>query len=297
VHSTIAAPLASAKVGSPVAHVEAGLRGFDRSMSEEINRILTDALADHLFVTEEDAFGNLSKEGRPRDRIHLVGNVMIDALRHFLRLAQKSNIGRELRFLDGTGFVPFAVLTLHRPSNVDSIDKFEKLMSAIILWLLCLRSGGRLAGYFPGAPAHAGSFERCRVKAPPAPVADSTIRVFGFSLLARPITPRADRFRRHIGRDDGARCALPNLTLLENTERPVTLIEGTNQAVGQDPGRIVSAARDILTVESTRGQEPASLVWDGHAAERIVEILRFFDFSTGTTRNTNHFCGWGDCAC
>src|SRR5438105_10971424 len=101
VNSTIACAMTAVKMGVPVAHVEAGLRSFDRTMPEEINRVLTDALADHLFVTEEDAIGNLLKEGRPRNRIHLIGNVMIDALHQFLSLAQKSNIGSELGLLNG----------------------------------------------------------------------------------------------------------------------------------------------------------------------------------------------------
>src|SRR6266704_3635372 len=131
VNSTIAASLASVKLGIPVAHVEAGLRSFDRAMPEEINRILTDALADHLFVTEEDAIGNLLKENRPRDRIYLVGNVMIDALRKFLPFAQQSRIGDELGLRNGKGWQSFGVLTLHRPSNVDSTEKLGELLGVI----------------------------------------------------------------------------------------------------------------------------------------------------------------------
>jgi UDP-N-acetylglucosamine 2-epimerase (non-hydrolysing) len=122
VNSTIAASLAAVKLGIRVAHVEAGLRSFDRSMPEEINRILTDALADYLFVTEEDAIEHLLREGRPRDAIHFVGNVMIDSLRNFLPLAQRSTIGDELDLKDGVNWRRFAVLTLHRPSNVDFSD-------------------------------------------------------------------------------------------------------------------------------------------------------------------------------
>src|SRR5580693_3870367 len=131
VNSTIAVSLAAVKLGIPVAHVEAGLRSFDRSMPEEINRILTDALADYLFVTEEDAIQHLLKEGRPRDSIYLVGNVMIDSLRHFLPIAQKSEIGSELGLKAGETWKRFAVLTLHRPSNVDSTEKLGELLGAI----------------------------------------------------------------------------------------------------------------------------------------------------------------------
>src|SRR3984893_17347268 len=131
VNSTVAASLAAAKLGIPVAHVEAGLRSFDRSMPEEINRIVTDALADYLFVTEPDAVDNLLKEGRPRERIFFVGNVMIDALQQFLPLAQQSRITHDLGLVDNGNFLPFGVLTLHRPSNVDSVETLNKLLSAI----------------------------------------------------------------------------------------------------------------------------------------------------------------------
>src|SRR5580700_6787736 len=117
VNSTIAVSLAAAKLGIRVAHTEAGLRSFDRSMPEEINRILTDALADYLFVTEEDAIAHLLKEGRPRESIYLVGNVMIDSLRHFLPIAERSPIGDDLVLKNGVGWQRFGVFTLHRPSN------------------------------------------------------------------------------------------------------------------------------------------------------------------------------------
>src|SRR6267378_2886010 len=131
VNSTIAVSLAAVKLGIPVAHVEAGLRSFDRSMPEEINRILTDAIADYLFVTEEDAIEHLLKEGRPRSSIFMVGNVMIDSLRHFLPLAQQSGIGDELGLKNGADWHRFGVLTLHRPSNVDSTEKLTQLLGAI----------------------------------------------------------------------------------------------------------------------------------------------------------------------
>src|SRR3989442_4879645 len=123
--------ISSAKLGIRVAHVEAGLRSFDRTMPEEINRLLTDAIASYLFVTEEDAIEPLLKEARPREIIYLVGNVMIDALRQFLPLAQKSGVGSELGLLDGNGWRKFAVLTLHRPSNVDSAETLAGLLRAL----------------------------------------------------------------------------------------------------------------------------------------------------------------------
>jgi UDP-N-acetylglucosamine 2-epimerase (non-hydrolysing) len=131
VNSTIAVSLAAAKLGIRVAHVEDGLRSFDRTMPEEINRILTDALADYLFVTEEDAIEHLLREGRPRSSIFMVGNVMIDSLLHFLPIAQQSPIGDDLGLKNGVGWRHFGVLTLHRPSNVDCTEKLSQLLGAI----------------------------------------------------------------------------------------------------------------------------------------------------------------------
>src|SRR5260370_1491987 len=131
VNSTIAVSLAAAKLGIRVAHVEAGLRSFDRTMPEEINRILTDALADYLFVTEEDAITHLLKERRPRESIFMVGNVMIDSLHHFLPIAQQSGIGDELGLQNGAVWQRFGALTRPRPSNVDSSDKLAQLLAAI----------------------------------------------------------------------------------------------------------------------------------------------------------------------
>src|SRR5258707_1308686 len=127
VNSTIAVSLAAVKLGIRVAHVEAGLRSFDRTMPEEINRVLTDAIADYLFVTEEDGVKHLLQEGRSRESVFLVGNVMIDSLRHFLPVAQQSKIGDDLGLKNGTGWRRFAVLTLHRPSNVDSTEKLGQI--------------------------------------------------------------------------------------------------------------------------------------------------------------------------
>jgi UDP-N-acetylglucosamine 2-epimerase (non-hydrolysing) len=131
VNSTVAASLAAAKLCIPIVHVEAGLRSFDRTMPEEVNRVVTDALADFLFVTEADAVENLVREGRSRDRIFMVGNVMIDALRQFLPAAQKSKIGEELNLQNDGNYRPFALLTLHRPSNVDSFTTLQALLDAI----------------------------------------------------------------------------------------------------------------------------------------------------------------------
>ena len=284
VNSTIAASLASVKLGIPVAHVEAGLRSFDRTMPEEINRILTDALADHLFVTEEDAIGNLLKEGCPREHIHLVGNVMIDALRQFLPLAQKSIIGNELGLLDGNGFVPFAVLTLHRPSNVDSAQTLEQLLSAIdavaeelpVIFPVHPRTQDRLKD------THAKHHPRLRL-IPPIGYLDF------LCLLERAALVLTDSGGIQ---EETTALGVPCLTLRENTERPITVTEGTNQLVGQDPVRIVAAAREVLAGKTKSGQVPQ--LWDGHAAERIVEIL-LREFPRGTAATDRQF--GSECSC
>src|SRR5216684_6890413 len=263
VNSTIAVSLAAVKMGIPVAHVEAGLRSFDRAMPEEINRILTDAISSYLFVTEEDAIANLLKEGRPRSAIFLVGNVMIDALRQFLPIAQQSKIGEELGLLDGQTFAPFAVLTLHRPSNVDSPETLEKLLGAIdavaeelpVIFPVHPRTQQRLND--SGAKHH----PRLRL-IPPVGYLDF------LCLLSRARLVLTDSGGIQ---EETTALGVPCLTLRENTERPVTLTEGTNQIVGQDPVRIVTAAREVLTGKPQAGRVPR--FWDGHAADRIIAVL------------------------
>jgi len=264
VNSTIAASLAASKLGLPIAHVEAGLRSFDRTMPEEINRVLTDAIADYLFVTEEDAIENLVREGRPRERIYLVGNVMIDALKQFLPIAQKSKIGRELGLLDEKdSFRPFGVLTLHRPSNVDSADQLRKLMDAIE------EVGAQLPIIFPAHPrtqqklAQLGSQNHSRIR---------MVAPLGYldfvCLLSHSKIVLTDSGGIQ---EETTALGVPCLTLRENTERPVTATEGTNQIVGQDPQKITRAAHEILSGKVKAGRVPH--LWDGKAAERIVDIL------------------------
>ena len=263
VNSTISASLAAAKLGISVAHVEAGLRSFDRSMPEEINRILTDALADYLFVTEADAIANLTKEGRPRDRIYFVGNVMIDALRHFLPLARKSNIGNELGLLDGNCFVRFAVLTLHRPSNVDSVRTLKGLLRAIDA------VAEELPIIFPVHPRTQERLNDAGIEHHPNLRLIPPVGYLDFlCLLDQSALVLTDSGGIQ---EETTALGVPCLTLRENTERPVTTAEGTNQLVGRDPVKIITAAREILARKTKVGRTPQ--LWDGRAAERIVEIL------------------------
>jgi UDP-N-acetylglucosamine 2-epimerase (non-hydrolysing) len=264
VNSTVAVTLAATKLGIQVAHVEAGLRSFDRTMPEEINRVVTDALADHLFVTEPDAIDNLLREGRTRECIHFVGNVMIDALTQFLPIAQRSGIGQELGLQTDGEFQPFAVLTLHRPSNVDSAETLRSLLQAVesVADLLPI--------VFPVHPRTRQKLNGLQLKTHPGLRLVEPLGYLDFLCLLS----RARLVLTDSGgiQEETTALGVPCLTLRENTERPVTVSEGTNQIVGTDPARIVAAAREICDGRSKRGRVPQ--YWDGCVAERIVRVLR-----------------------
>jgi len=263
VNSTIAVALAASKLGIPVAHVEAGLRSFDRSMPEEINRVLTDAIAEYLFVTEEDAIEHLLKEGRPRESIHFVGNVMIDSLRYFLPIAQKSAIGDELRLKNGVGWKRFAVLTLHRPSNVDFTEKLSDLLNAID------QIAAELPVIFPVHPRTQNHLKQAGIRHHPDLCLIPPIGYLDFlCLLSKSSIVLTDSGGIQ---EETTALGVPCLTLRENTERPVTISQGTNLLVGTDPSKIVAAARAALSGTGKAGRIPP--LWDGQSAERIVEIL------------------------
>jgi UDP-N-acetylglucosamine 2-epimerase (non-hydrolysing) len=263
VNSTMAASLAAAKFGIPIAHVEAGLRSFDRSMPEEINRVVTDALADHLFVTEESAIKNLLKEGHPREQIHFVGNVMIDALQQFLPLAQQTGILRDLDLVKNGACLPFAVLTLHRPANVDSLETLGILLSVVET------VADKLPVIFPVHPRTRQKLGDLHKKQ------HSQLRMIDplgylefLCLLSKSRLVLTDSGGIQ---EETTALGVPCLTLRENTERPVTVTKGTNRIVGQDPNRILPAVEAILSGRNKTGEMPE--LWDGHAAERIAEIL------------------------
>jgi UDP-N-acetylglucosamine 2-epimerase (non-hydrolysing) len=263
VNSTIAVSLAAVKMGIPVAHVEAGLRSFDRSMPEEINRVLTDALAEYLFATEDDAVDNLLREGRPPEFIHLVGNVMIDSLLHFLPFAQQSRIGDELGLRDGKGWRSFGVLTLHRPSNVDSTEKLAELLGTIDA------IADQVPIVFPVHPRTQQRLTQGGIKHRPQLHLIPPLGYLDFlCLLSNATLALTDSGGIQ---EETTALGVPCLTLRENTERPVTVSQGTNVLVGTNPSKIVAATELILRGDGKAGRTPP--LWDGHAAERIVEIL------------------------
>jgi UDP-N-acetylglucosamine 2-epimerase (non-hydrolysing) len=265
VNSTVACSLVATKMSPPVpvAHVEAGLRSRDRTMPEEINRVITDTLSDLLFTTSADADRNLRAEGIDRRRIHRVGNLMIDTLRRHLRSADGAAVMREHGIAR-----PFALLTLHRPSNVDDPDALRRIFGA-------LEEVGRdLPIIFPVHPR--------TVK---------TLRDFGLGHLndrngsaVRHIQPLGYLDFLHLQKraalvltdsggiqEEASILGVPCLTLRDNTERPVTITHGTNRLVGTDPDRIVAAARRVLR-RPTRRKRTIPL-WDGRAAARIVKVF------------------------
>lgn len=263
VNSTLACALVCVKLGVKVAHVEAGLRSGDRTMPEEFNRLLTDQIANLLFTPSEDANRNLLREGIPAERIRLVGNVMIDSLLKYLPLAAKSTIKEE------TGLVgqDYAVLTLHRPSNVDDPETFGRILDALE------RIGERLPVVFPVHPRTKKTIAELGLE-------ERVEKTKGLRLI-EPLG-----YLDFIGLYSGGRLVLtdsggiqeetsvlgiPCLTLRENTERPITVMTGTNTIVGTDPEKIIAAAFAALN-ETVR--QPVSIpLWDGHTADRIVAAL------------------------
>jgi UDP-N-acetylglucosamine 2-epimerase (non-hydrolysing) len=272
VNSTIAAALTAVKLGIQVAHVEAGLRSFDRSMPEEINRILTDAISDLLFVTETSGADNLRHEGVDAAKIHFVGNVMIDALEQTRSRWERSPIFAHLGIEPAQ---PYAVLTLHRPSNVDDTRTLSGLLHALadvaralpIVFSVHPRVKPALRdseGLY-WAVDHAGE-----------PLPDKGIvclEPLGYLDFVA-LMSRARLVLTDSGgiQEETTSLGVPCLTLRETTERPVTVSHGTNRVVGTDPARIVAEA--LHTLERPRRPAVAPPLWDGRAAERIVRIVR-----------------------
>ncbi len=259
VNSTIACSLVAAKLGIKIAHVEAGLRSFDRTMPEEINRLLTDQLADYLFVTEKSGLDNLRREGIPEEKIFFTGNVMIDSLVHYLPKADKSNITEYF----GLSPLDFVLVTLHRPSNVDSPDNVGKIIS------LLNSLAEKRKVLFPVHPRTKKNIDKLNLTINPDLILTEPLGYIDFLSL----TKNAELIITDSGgiQEESTYLGIQCITVRDNTERPVTVEIGTNRLAGTNLAQVELEAMDVLNGRAKKRKIPE--LWDGHAAERIVEII------------------------
>jgi len=268
VNSTLACALVAVKKGVAVIHVEAGLRSFDRAMPEEINRVLTDQISDLLFITEKSARENLLREGIPESRIHFVGNVMIDTLRYSLKEAVPA---AQTLIRYGTsaewGQKGFAVLTLHRPSNVDDPGSLRVVLDTIrevshrlpVAFAVHPRTRARIEQHGLGPVLEAQSI----LCVPPL----GYLEMLGLMQAARLVLTDSGGIQ-----EETTALGIPCITLRENTERPITVEQGTNTMVGSNPAHILAAVEEILRNGGKAGRVPE--LWDGQASQRIAAVLR-----------------------
>lgn len=261
VNSTVAAAVTAVKLGLPVAHVEAGLRSFDRAMPEEVNRLLTDSISDLLFTTEPAANENLAREGMLPDKVHFVGNVMIDTLFRYRERAAQSDV------LDRLGLEPgaYAALTLHRPSNVDDAGTLGMLLEGIAL------VQAEIPVVFPVHPRTRRHLEALGAMLPPMPalrLAEPMPYLDFVNLMANARCVMTDSGGIQ---EETTALRIPCLTLRQNTERPITLTRGTNRIVGTSPDAIYTCWREVAEGNWPKGDLPE--LWDGKAAARIVRVL------------------------
>jgi UDP-N-acetylglucosamine 2-epimerase (non-hydrolysing) len=266
VNSTLACALVCVKLGVRVAHVEAGLRSRDRTMPEEINRLLTDQIADLLLTPSEDADANLRAEGIPKERIRLVGNIMIDSLFSNLKRAERSTVREDL----GVANCDYAVLTLHRPSNVDERATLSRILDALdrvsqrlpIIFPVHPRTRERLEEF--GFSGRVGRAEKLRLIEPLGYL--DFLRLYSGARLV--LTDSGGI------QEETTVLSIPCLTLRENTERPVTVEMGTNTVVGTETERITRAAFAALDAPRERLNKRVPPLWDGHTADRILDALQ-----------------------
>lgn len=267
VNSTLACALTSVKLEIPVAHVEAGLRSFDRTMPEEINRILTDTISDLLFTTERSADDNLLREGIVKEKIHFVGNVMIDTLiKHKTRAAKSDVLSRM-----GIPMKSYGLVTLHRPSNVDHRDTLEGILCAL------KEISQKIPIVFP---CHPRTREKIKVFNLWNDINDGISQERGIKFVeplgyldflklmaeARVVLTDSGGIQ-----EETTILGVPCVTIRENTERPATVAEGTNVIAGTNRGGILNKTFEALNGSFTKGRIPE--LWDGKAAERIINIL------------------------
>lgn len=263
VNSTVAAAIAAVKLHIPVAHVEAGLRSFDRTMPEEINRLLTDSICDMHLVSEPQGVENLKKEGQCESKIHLVGNVMIDTLLHQVKIAQKSDVLNQYQVEPGS----YGVVTLHRPSNVDS----KKVLGALLDVLIDVSKTMKLV--FPIHPRTRARLQEHglenELESNPNIICLGPLGYNDFLCL----TSQAKVIVTDSGglQEESTALDVPCLTMRPNTERPITVTHGTSTLVGSDAQKLHLHLKEVIDGTYKRGQCPE--LWDGNAAKRIVEVL------------------------
>ncbi len=254
VNSTVAAALVCAKLLIRVAHVEAGLRSFDRTMPEEINRMVTDRLSDMLFTPSEDGDANLRREGVAQEKIFRVGNVMIDSLIQLLPAARKcsNNVWPER----------LALVTLHRPSNVDDGENLQKILDSLG------QVSEQLDIVFPVHPRTRQRISEFGIRLPKLHLLDPMPYIEFLALQTRAAVVITDSGGIQ---EETTYLGVPCLTMRENTERPITVTLGTNTLVGEDREMLVRELNNVLAGKGKRGSIPP--LWDGHTGDRIADIL------------------------
>ena len=258
VNSTVATALVCAKLGVSVGHVEAGLRSFDRTMPEEINRLVTDQLADLLFTPSEDADENLRKEGISSDKIFRIGNVMIDSLVRLLPAALPTAVPIKTDGLPER----YALVTLHRPANVDDNVRLKGILESL------LEVNQDLAVVFPAHPRTRKRIDDFGLNAGQLRLLDPLPYVDFLGLQSRATVVITDSGGIQ---EETTYLGVPCLTLRENTERPITVSMGTNVLVGHDREKLRAELAGVLSGKAKKGTVPP--LWDGHAGERIADIL------------------------
>ena len=263
VNSTLACSLVASKLGIKIAHVEAGLRSFDRDMPEEINRMVTDSLSDYLFVSERSGLKNLKSEGVNPEKVYFVGNVMIDTLSANLQIVDQSDILNKL----GLTVNKYSVLTLHRPSNVDSHKALTEVFDILnsisreikIIYPIHPRTKKMINEY-----NFSGRFEKLHNLL--------IVEPLGYVDFVKLVKESKFVITDSGGiQEESTFLRIPCLTVRENTERPITVAKGTNYLVGRDKTKILSCVKKILNGRSKKGSIPE--LWDGKTAERIIGII------------------------
>ena len=261
VNSTLACSVVASKLGIRIGHVEAGLRSFDRGMPEEINRVVTDVLSDHLFISEESGLVNLRNEGTPEEKLHFVGNIMIDSLVHFLPAIEKSAIVNDLGLRAGE----YTLMTFHRPSNVDNKTSLGKLVEM----LNRLTKKSKLV--FPVHPRTRKNLEKFGLFEQLSKDIQLLEPIGYIDFLS--LTKSAELLITDSGgiQEETTFLGVQCITVRDNTERPVTVTVGTNQLIGTEFEEVEKAAIEVLDGNLKEGKIPE--LWDGNTAERIADII------------------------